>query len=551
MPALTQDVQATALSLMVGLNCPRSLTVAILIRYGEWDQLTSLEADPKHYTSADSYFRANAATEFLRKFDGFDLELDLHADAVEKWRWSEQECFKTNLRLYPFVEQGPLGGGPTTCSIGAYIRRLQSNVRLLIGDRPPTLLEGRFGPGATVSDVSQRSTIPDKMSSVPTLTPNALFHLVPWSGTLWSKASASLGNSPQFVRGNHFFTVPKTSRSLRGCGKEPSINVHYQLALGSALRERLMRHGYDLTSLQAVHRRLAQEGSKTGLLATIDLSSASDTVATALVELLLPPSWHEVLCSLRSPYTRVDGKWCKLEKFSSMGNGFTFELETVIFLAICLTSVPDSLPGVDVSVYGDDIIVPTEFASEVLSALRFFGFTPNPKKTFVEGSFRESCGGDFFNGVPVRAHYLKEEPDEPQKVISLANGVRRLAYQGESAPVHYFGDVQKAWFSCLDRLPANIRSCRGPEALGDLVIHDVQCHWETRWRRSVRSVKCYRPAEFKRVRFDGFAYDVQFAAAIYGIFLHGTPGDTEFFDERWLIPRGGVRGYTVSWVPYS
>jgi len=131
----------------------------------------------------------------------------------------------------------------------------------------------------------------------------------------------------------------------------------------------------------------------------LDLKNASDSVARRLVELLLPKRWFEVLNDLRSPTTLIGNQVVLLEKFSSMGNGFTFELETLVFLAIVLALNPAHKAGKNVFVYGDDIICPTRSSSDVIAALSFFGMTVNKEKSFTYGMFRESCGRDYFNGA--------------------------------------------------------------------------------------------------------------------------------------------------------
>lgn len=76
---LTPEVQEVALSLMAGLNCARSLTVAVMIREREWEQLVKLKCNPTHYSCADSYLRAAAATDFLRKLDSSLPSVDREA----------------------------------------------------------------------------------------------------------------------------------------------------------------------------------------------------------------------------------------------------------------------------------------------------------------------------------------------------------------------------------------------------------------------------------------------------------------------------------------
>ncbi len=538
-----------ALSVMEGLDCAHSLSVAIMLRYGEWDQLVAMRADPAQFLTATEYSAAAGACAFLKKTPDLPTTADLDSITLEKWWWAERECFKTNRRLDPYIDRGQaclLTG--VDAFFGDFIEKVKSTILSIIGYGPPSLVEGRFGPGATVSDVSTHVTVCDKMSSTPSLTPGAIGYLFPWTGTAWAKASAALGRRPTFVRGNKYFTVPKDSSSHRACGKEPSLNVFYQLGLGRALRTRLRDSGIDLDSNQNVHKQVACASSKTGEFCTIDLSSASDCVSTALVELLMPPKWARALFDLRSPTTEMpDGKTVVLEKFSSMGNGYTFELETVLFLGIVLSCVPQSKAGKDVLVYGDDIICRSEYGRLAISALKWFGFTPNLKKTFLEGNFRESCGGDFFAGLAVRGHYVKKVPNEPQDYISLANGIRRLAHQSGMADYRR-RLLRRAWFKTLDCVPTQVRRCKGPEWLGDLVIHDSEEFWETRWRGQLRYVRVYRPASFHEVRFDGFAYDVMWASALYGVFLHPPERPRGPGENRVFRSRGSVRGYKVGWA---
>jgi len=91
------------------------------------------------------------------------------------------------------------------------------------------------------------------------------------------------------------------------------------------MKKRLGLFGVNLRD-QSVNQRYALLGSIDGSLATIDLSSASDTVSYALVMSLLPSGWFDLLDLFRSECVEVPGGVIELEKFSSMGNAYTFEL---------------------------------------------------------------------------------------------------------------------------------------------------------------------------------------------------------------------------------
>jgi len=533
---------------MEALSSPRSLTVAILIRYEDWDQLTSLSVDPSHYNDASSYYRAACASGFLKKYEGFDLPIDKKALTIEKWWDAEKQCYRSNERLSPFLYGSH---DPEDDAIWTFIQNVKNKVRSIIGSRPPLSIRGRFGPGATMSDSSRRVTILDKMSSVPTLTAQAQNYSSLWEETYWGRLMTLRDEPLSFVPGNGFFCVPKDSRIMRPCAKEPSLNSFLQLGVGRVLRDLLKRRAnIDLTDGQTTHRQVACSASISGEFATIDLSSASDTVCRNLVKLLLPTQWFDLLDNIRSPKTRVEGKWVNLEKFSSMGNGFTFELETLIFYAISSTVAKSD----DVLVYGDDIITPSTTCKDVLSALKYFGFTPNIKKTFITGVFRESCGGDFFNGVEVRPYFLKEEPHEPQHYIGLANGIRSV-FDATCLTSRDRNRGISTWFRIIDALPSAIRCLRGPKDLGDLVIHDQEDRWQLRWRNSIRYIRVYRPARYRVARFGRYHADVQMGVALY---LSGTPSPPYQYTyvngsrvPLGLTPRDGVSGYKVGYTAYS
>lgn len=546
---LPQPLEKIVLRLCEGVNTPRSLTIAILLRNGDFRQLLNLRVLPGHYITAEDYFKDCIVTDFLRKCNipGVASSDELETECWSRFRATEAACHLTNNRLRAHIE-----GGIPQCD--APLLSIIDKVRKIVGDicgSIPQSLDCGFGPGATLTNSSRLCTIPDKIEA-------------PLSGTLpairifdrlYGRSSFAVQNVRRHqgrgiiaVRGNRFFTVPKEALKLRGACLSPSINGFLQKGVGKHLRNRLRSVGIDIqesgpdglfriNSITSAdrHRRIARDASRSGAFSTIDLSDASNTIAYQLIKLLFPSGWFELLNDLREPFCEgPDGKFYKLEMFSAMGNGFTFEVETIVFYAICRAIVGDH--GY-ISVFGDDIIIPTEHAAAVLAALQWFGFTPNLSKTFVTGPFRESCGGDFFDGVPVRAHFLKELPHEPQEWIALANGLRRMAWTDDRSN-DLWPIIRPVWFLALDNLPSSIRVCRGPSFLGDLVIHDVEESWISRVRHSIRQVRAYSPVQ-KRLKLHYWKSDVIYLSALYGVPSTG------------VVPRGAVSGYKMKWIPCS
>jgi hypothetical protein len=241
----------------------------------------------------------------------------------------------------------------------------------------------------------------------------------------WSKAESlrfAKCNGPKLVEGNRLSLVPKNIDISRTICTEPTLNMWYQLGLGNIVRERLREFfGIDLRFVADVNRHMARLGSldddsRPWSFSTIDLESASDSISLTLVDELFPQWFSSILKYLRSPVSRLpDGSALTLNMVSTMGNGFTFPLQTLLFsavvssvyaeLGIPLARVSSKEPNW--SVFGDDIIVRSDAFDLVVHVLGLLGFRVNEDKSFKRGPFRESCGCDFFKGHMVRGVYLK------------------------------------------------------------------------------------------------------------------------------------------------
>lgn len=507
----------TAYRYLEALDTPVSLSVAIQMRYGEWDDIVSRRVNPRSYCEQDywKFARDYMACELFRKYPGLPLGVNRREVAISLFWASESQCAKTNVRLDPYIDD-PLSEA-CDVRVSEFIRGVKRRIKWVLGPLPSTL-EPRFGPGAVFE--SRDGSVPpsflclgDKMQTL-TCTPSMSGLTQFIYETAWGRALVrefADRSAPQYVRGNRFTTVPKDAQKDRGICIEPGANVALQLSVGKHIRERLLRTaGIDLTRGQEIHGRVASFASHDGKKATIDLSNASDTVSRKLVKLLLPKEWFSLLSCLRSPTTEIDGKTVYLEKFSSMGNGFTFELETLIFWAIA-----QEIDEERVLVYGDDIIVSSAACPAVLSALRFFGFTPNSRKTFMDGLFRESCGTDSFNGCSVLAFRWDSVPEKPSDWMSVHNGIRRALRSIGERGLRVLLPIQ-------NRVPLQVRACKGPPDLGDLVFHEDEPYWNFRIVNSIRWFPCWQPVP-SRVSFDHFKPGIQLAMLLYGADSGGVP----------------------------
>lgn len=524
---------------------PLSALVKGLVRKGAWTELQELRVKPGDYSDAEDLFKASCVVDLLRKAQ-LKTSVNTKEAAVKTFWDCEVQNAKTNARLNRYLPE-LLVEEPGDSAMLSFIDDWRKEIKRVL-KRLPDQLYPRFGGGSTYGDKGALTTIPDKLTGSPTLTQSAWstcgYH---WLDTAWGRYHSGPGELRlEFVRGNRFSTVPKDGLKDRGICIEPSFNLGYQLDCGDTIRTKLKTIGIDLKHGQAIHQAAAKQASMDGKRATIDLSNASDTICRVLPRLVLPNDWFELLDSLRSPMTLIEGKWVRLEKFSSMGNGFTFELETLIFvtLARCVARLQGESDH-DVLCYGDDLIVPSGCAEKLCEALKFFGFTPNTNKTFLSGDFRESCGGDFFKGVPVRAHFLGELPNEPQHWISLANGIYRMGHSNPNCDDRW-SYLRRAHQLCLDSLPSNIRRLTGPERLGDLVIReDDENLWRVFEKRYstgdnfpkmlVRVVRTYSPVQ-NTIPWCHWKPEVQLASALYG--LPSTD----------VAPKDDVSGYRESFA---
>lgn len=186
------------------------------------------------------------------------------------------------------------------------------------------------------------------------------------------------------VDGMKLSTVPKDNNVDRVIAMEPFLNMLVQSVIEEGIRHVILTcYGIDLETSQELHKLLIRDLNN----ATIDLRNASNSVFLGPVKRFLAhTALLEDVLSARSPIAIGAESNHVLNMVAPMGNGFTFGLMTLILL--CLSRELDSFSHV----YGDDIVIDKDVAYDLIHLLQSIGFETNTKKTFIEGSFRESCG---------------------------------------------------------------------------------------------------------------------------------------------------------------
>lgn len=244
-------------------------------------------------------------------------------------------------------------------------------------------------------------------------------------------------------------SVPKTLDKPRIIAMEPTAMQYMQQALKREFEIEFQKkyldsgevnfsHHFVDYSSQIPNQEMAEVGSRLGTNATLDLSDASDSVSNLLVNVMFCryPSLWEGVQATRSTHADVRGFGIyPLSKFASMGSALCFPIEALVFTTIVFLGIEKSMRRPlskklissfvgQVRVYGDDIIVPVEFASSVVSELEAFGFSVSKHKSFWNGKFRESCGKDYYDGVDVSLTRLRRGiPTQRRQVESLISFV--------------------------------------------------------------------------------------------------------------------------------
>lgn len=422
------NVHSYASRFWEAIDTPLSLSCWLLAKHGEWRQLVEKSINPADYRDPRGFFLDYQAVKLCSKYPYLETGIDRELVAKKKFLEAEIKCRLTNSSIRD-------GSYVRNERVGRVIFTAQRKIASILGDVPSlSELDFSFGPGASYG-VRKDTSVYRKLQAAFECTPA-------FAGTVSSFFEEFPGWIPEGIQdvslipGSQLTVVPKNAKTDRTICIEPLLNGLYQKGVGSYLKRRLLRHGVDLSD-QSVNQKLAGEAIEKSL-ATVDFASASDTIAYNLVLELLPIDWFEFLNVARSARYEADGVWYDFHKFTSMGNAYTFELETLIFYALATAccvemGIPYSTQE-NLSVYGDDVIIPRgafDLFQEVAEAC---GFAINTEKSFTQGQFFESCGHDFFEGHFVRPFQLSSKLNTLSAAFYAANIIKRFFQRLRAVP---------------------------------------------------------------------------------------------------------------------
>lgn len=279
------------------------------------------------------------------------------------------------------------------------------------------------------------------------------------------------GSEPSYTEvSSRLIKVPKTHKGPRLIASEPIANQWIQQGLEDFLA-RYFSSSFVGKAVrladQTWNQRLAQKASL-GSHATIDLSSASDRLSCYVVERVFrtrPDLLAAIMAcrtsSLSNPLDKRFPNVMRIRKFAMMGSALTFPIQSLVFFCVTVASVlstrklAPSMRNIirvteELGVYGDDIIVPVDSVQTLMSNLSALGLKVNSSKSFWRGSFRESCGADWYAGECVTPAYIRSDfdPSTPSSASTVIETSNNFHSKGFWVTAAYL----------MERLPVGLRN---------------------------------------------------------------------------------------------
>lgn len=419
-------------------------------------------------------------SELLRKNPYIGDKAELMDKTIDSFFQTEQRCYDYNSQFDKLLSHPWMG---------EVLRKWKENVGIILHQPFIHRVPAKITAGATTS--CKTGNTPLERFSVSEITPELLAYV-----SNKPELGMPLG-IPAQRNGSVSHQVPKTFKINRLIALEPAENILLQSEIGAQMSALFSYQGIHIREAQEVHKAYAWFGSITGDFTTDDLTSASNLIYCAIARFLLPTSWRDVCDAARSQHITINGESRELQTYATNGNGFCFELETILFYAM-LQTAHEKVHGTwseDCRTYGDDLIYPASITDTVRRICRGVGFITNLEKSFSTGLFRESCGGDFINGVNVRPIHLKNRLGTSYEKIVHLNQI--YAKFGRRMPKY----IRMYYFSILRSIPVADRYYGPGQASGAIHFPLFWSEKPNKW-----GVTKYREWRLKAVDFTSFGH---------------------------------------------
>lgn len=278
------------------LDTATSLMCAILLRYREYEQLARVTFDVDREIEGAVVRDSFAAVSLLRKYKGLKTGIDTKAVAIESFHIGERQCAETNRRFRD-LSKDRLFAGPNVWLLNALTRKIE---RILGGYRPGDFFScGSWGPGSSIGLTGDDTSAVRKFRCERQITSKLHAVVAPYLSQEypnWFPDSRSV-DALEVINWSELLTVHKNALTDRTIFKEAGITTWFQKSLGSSIRERLLRYGYDLNSTERSWA-IARQSSKDGRAATVDFRNASNTLAKLMIrETVSDQVWYYLLDS--------------------------------------------------------------------------------------------------------------------------------------------------------------------------------------------------------------------------------------------------------------
>jgi hypothetical protein len=274
------------------------------------------------------------------------------------------------------------------------------------------------------------------------------------------------------------------------------------------------------------------------------------------VRKVFPPRWVKALEACRSESTVLtDGREVKLNKFAPMGSSCCFPVEALIFWSACVASQrrierypQKALKGnehFEVYVYGDDIIVPALYYAATVEDLQRVGLKVNLSKSFSEGPFRESCGGEYYYGVdvtPVRVRKpFRSQGSGLATNADLANEfVSKFGYEQSKCLIDIIEETQGYVFP-RSSMPHSISVVADPRASNDVLFrrrwNKKRQRYEHRVLSTTSTASKVHPPDWGEL----FRKECQRDVAVSGKYTHPSLAMDKMLDPGYYTEPHSVR----------